>query len=236
MRLQIQGSPLTINDPTLGTATLWYRIDNVNITAECTIEVANDETMTVLHWYVIAMVGASVDAIAFTRGVGVTVIVDRCMMPDGREGPIGLRDDELMNSCSVNYDDLLLCGAREGATFKLIQDLVWTIFRPLDAPINCARAVEGFRKLMYPIPEEEEKEKGRDAREWEFMQENLNLSLGYLKFVTDISKGPRHGKVGSVRLGDIGNARKHAWTVANRFIEFRKRGNLKLPESEFPLK
>ena len=87
---------------------------------------------------------------------------------------------------------------------------------------------------MYPIPPEQEKEKGREIREWAFMQENLNLSEGYLKFITNLSRGPRHGVVGPVRVDDIQQVRIHAWTVASRFIEFRKRGNVKLPVLEFP--
>ena len=232
--LRLKGKPATFPDPTLGTASMKFSIEGSIINAECEIETVNDETMTVLHWFVIARIGSAVDAIAFSRGIGVTVIMDHCEMPDGRKGPIGLRDDDLMNICSsITEGDIFEIGSQQGAVFKLIQDLVWSVFRPLDAPINCARAVEGFRTLMYPIPPDQEPERGRDQREWLFMQEHLNLSVDYLKFITDLSKGPRHGKVGTVRIGDIGETRLRGWTVAIRFIEFRKRGSVKLLDPEF---
>jgi hypothetical protein len=68
------------------------------------------------------------------------------------------------------------------------------------------------------------------------MQDNLNLSPGYLKFITDLSKDRRHGAVIGVRISDIEETRIRAWNVATRFIEFRKHGNTKLPDYEFPLK
>jgi hypothetical protein len=235
LNIELKHGPVTVQDPTMGSASIGFSITGSDIAAECDILTVNDNTMTVLHWHVIAMCGVTVDAIAFSLGIGATVIIDKCELPDGRKGPIGLKDDALKAACSVSYQDVFTIGSKEGAIFKLLQDLVVTASRPLDAPVNCARVVEGFRKLMYPIPADQEPDKGRDSREWTFMQENLNFQTSYLRFVTDLSKGPRHGHVGPMIVSDIGKTRLHAWNVTNRFLEFRKRGNMPLPKSDFTL-
>jgi hypothetical protein len=236
MTFRITHGPVTLTNSIVGPMSISYRIDGTDIAVTCEIESANDENITVLSWHVRAMVCGVVDAIAFQRGIGATAVIDHCEKPDGTSGPLGMRDEHLENACTVSYRDLIAVADKEGAVFKLINDLIEALIRPWDAPVNCARAVEGLRKLMYPIPADQEKERDRDKREWTFMRDNLNLTPDFLRFVTDLSALPRHGFVGPVLGRDIGNTRIHAWTVASRFIEFRKRGNLKLPESDFPLR
>jgi hypothetical protein len=179
----------------------------------------------ILHLHVLTMISGIVDAIAFSKGVGVTVVVDHCEKPDGTSGPIGLRDDDLKNACSIGYNDLLALADTEPQILGHIHALVLSVLRPTDA-VNCARALEGFRRLL---------SQGPDKQQWAFMQENLNLSQSYLKFVSDLSRQPRHGSLGAQSFGNIGKTRIHAWNAANRFLEFRKRGNIKLAEVDFPL-
>jgi hypothetical protein len=211
--------------PLLGEVLVKCSIRGAVITVECEMEDTSDERITLLHWHALHLVSSIVDRIAFSKGVGVAAVLDHCEKADGSTGPIGLRDDNLTKACPMEHSEIGAIAAKEPAIFQHIHDLVTAILRPWEAQITCARAVEGFKKLM---------SQGIENQQWKFMRENLNFDKAYLTFVTDLSREARHGHVGSQTLGDITENRMHAWTVAYRFLQFRKRGSVKLPEQEFP--
>jgi len=67
------------------------------------------------------------------------------------------------------------------------------------------------------------------------MRDNLNVSQQFLEFITDHSIGPRHGDVLDIPFSIINELIRRSWIVMNRFLEFKKRGDQKLPSSDFPL-
>jgi hypothetical protein len=67
------------------------------------------------------------------------------------------------------------------------------------------------------------------------MRDSLNIDQPYLEFITEHSKGPRHGDVKGSTFSATRETIKRSWIVMNRFLEFRKRGNRPLSLSEFPL-
>lgn len=67
------------------------------------------------------------------------------------------------------------------------------------------------------------------------MREALNLHEDYLSFITDQSKGPRHGDIKGGGFLEIRDTIQRSWTVMNRFLEFKKRGDNRLPLADFPL-
>lgn len=67
------------------------------------------------------------------------------------------------------------------------------------------------------------------------MRSKLNLSLDYLKLMTDTSTAPRHGDSAHISGTITVEIAERTWTVFNRFLEYKKLGDQKLPEAEFPV-
>jgi len=68
------------------------------------------------------------------------------------------------------------------------------------------------------------------------MRQYLNIDHAYLKFITDVSTAPRHGKrVGATSQKDFDETITRSWVVMNRFLEYKKRGDKQLPLAAFPL-
>jgi len=111
---------------------------------------------------------------------------------------------------------------------RALNDLIVAITIPHISSINCARAVDAIKHLISPTA-------STDKQAWEQMQSTLHLDKKYLTLVTDISKDARHGKGTHVSGSMTTEATQRAWTVMNRYFEFRKRGNKPLPISDFPL-
>jgi len=111
--------------------------------------------------------------------------------------------------------------------FKILNDLVSTLARPLEWTVNCARAIEGIGHLISPSKPKPE--------QWEALRTNLNLSKDYLTLITNESKAPRHGQLLPVKNITLSEIRKRSWTVMDRFLTFRKIGNVPLPISDFPV-
>lgn len=105
--------------------------------------------------------------------------------------------------------------------------LTYSLDFPDMAIVNCARAIEHIRNMI--APDEDRK------IAWQIMRETLNIGQNYLEPLSKASAGPRHGDFRTDLL-KAGDARRRAWRVMNRYLEFRKRGGPDaLPLSEFPL-
>jgi hypothetical protein len=110
-----------------------------------------------------------------------------------------------------------------------INDLIVAITLPRTAEIGCARAVEGIRTLM--TPPDMERVDG-----WPIMREKLNLSESYLRFITDVSKKPRHGSRVFIEPSILSTLIARAWKIMERYLAFEQRGNgLPLPVEDFPM-
>ena len=66
------------------------------------------------------------------------------------------------------------------------------------------------------------------------MRSNLNVDEKYLKFVTGLSHGPRHGnRAKRLPERDLAETLNRAWTIMDRYLAFRRRGGQPLPLTEF---
>jgi hypothetical protein len=73
------------------------------------------------------------------------------------------------------------------------------------------------------------------AKGWELLRDTLHVSESYAKSITEASAKPRHGERGKVEGANELAVLLRAWTVVDRFIEFKKRGGKEaLPLSSYP--
>jgi hypothetical protein len=184
---------------------------------------------------------AAVNSFCFATGLGLSVVLEKVIKPDGIEHDILVQRPELAamftafealapnrEQESKNFSTMYGIVLGNSQIFMALDDLIVSISLPHYAPINCARAIETLRQVM--TPEAEDRKQG-----WETMRQNLNISLEYLSFITNVSTGPRHGvRVGTTQI-DFQETIKRAWTVMNRFLEYKKRGDQPLPLTDFPL-
>jgi len=183
---------------------------------------------------------AVIDSYGFGKGYGLTVYLDKVINPDGTESHIfpkmehlagyftAFDIDSMGNTGPDSFDAMLRTVISEPALFMALNDLLVSITIPHHGPVSCGRAVEGLRVLMVPP--------GVDRRQgWSLMRENLNVSQKYLSFITDNAQPGRHGDRTHIRGPTVQEIIDRSWVLMNRFLEFRKRGNQRLPVAEFPL-
>ena len=117
----------------------------------------------------------------------------------------------------------------EGSLYMALNDLILANTLPHHGPQNCGRVLDALCRLVTPADN-----KGDRKKMWPVFREMLRLERQYVDFVMQASEGPRHGDRTFVpgNLSMIVTVR--TWRIMNRFLEFRKRGNQPLPESEFP--
>jgi hypothetical protein len=204
-----------------------YEISGSSVMAKCEVKDLEPVTLQVLHIWAVNLIRGTIDVIGFSKGMGIGLILDRCKLPGSQPQGVGFKDDGLASLCTISMEELIRLTNNERGILKQLHDLVDSLLNPLDAPVNLARAIEGFAKLLSAEPDK--------AKRWKEVQSKLNLSKDYLAFITGASAEKRHGSTEPHNLKQIVEARKRAWTIAGRFLEFRKRGNASLPLLEFPL-
>jgi hypothetical protein len=206
------------------------------IDVSCEVNRWKDEDHTHVWMRALDLARAAVNVAAFASGLGLSVLLDTLILPDGSASTIRPIDPRLESLCTayrINdpaansaFEQVWTMVASNPSLFMIFDDLIRAISLPHEAPINCGRALDGIRSIMAP---------GRKTAGWEVVRDNLKCSEDHLKFVTEHSKGPRHGDRTFIP-GDITvEIVARAWKVTNRFLEFKKRGDQPLPESEFPI-
>jgi hypothetical protein len=126
------------------------------------------------------------------------------------------------------FDQMFRLVAQEPTLIQLLGELIHAITVPHETCQSCALTVDGLKNLIagQDVP---------DKVAWQQMRDALRVDEAYLKYITDSSKDVRHGK--GVRIeGDVTTeVAQRAWSVMNRFLEYRKRGSAPLPAVEFPI-
>jgi len=175
--------------------------------------------------------------IGFALGVGVRPILDEFIDPDGTHMPILPLEKRLQKHCTVytvenkttdTFDAVYRKVATTPALFLALTDLVTGLYQPAEGPIVCARAIETLRNHFSPS--------GLEPRErWPYLHNALKVTSDYLRPITDISVGPRHGARTSALEGDLAVVSERSWIIMNRALELVMRGVTDLPVAEYPV-
>ncbi len=175
-----------------------------------------------------------INCYGFAKGLQLQAVLETVVKPDGIKYNIQAHRPNLEPLVTalhcgsdrvVDIHPILPIVLTDPTIFVAVKDLINAI-SPTEASVNCARAIEAIRQAMCPA----DRKQG-----WKLMRDNLNLSQPFLEFITEHSTGPRHGKVLDIPFSAIIETTTRSWKVMNRFLEFKKRGDAKLPISEFPL-
>lgn len=221
------------------TADFTLSVTDSKIEVGCEVTRFNrDEHLSMLAMHAYDMAMAAVDSLCFFYGFGLRAFIEIFVDENGKQTALTPRaGDEVVGLCTAfnlepsytgpdNFEAMMRLVLSERPLLLALNDLIAPVSQFNLATINCARTIEGLRSAMATPGWT------RD-QEWEFMRDQLNLTEQYVRFVIGLSVEPRHGKRTAPEAGQQSEITKRAWVVMNRFLEYRKRGNQKLPFAEF---
>ena len=129
---------------------------------------------------------AAVDLAGFSTGTGMHVIIDRYCELGGPDKPILAHDPKLAKLCKSfspnrpqDFTAMYHIATTTPGVRHALNDLISGLISPHQAPIACARAIEGLRGLIAP-------EGTPPDKAWPYMHEALRVTMNYLRPITDI--------------------------------------------------
>ncbi len=213
-------------------------IANSKIVIDCEVGDYDKTDLSDIYWRVLAMARGSVDLIAFSTGLGLTPYLHTMSGPDGKPQPLKIHLKYLEGLCTAfslgwgisnvnnDFDQVYRMVLSDPKLFLVLNDLATAITHDQQSVTNCARAMDGISKLIAPNE--------RTDVAWAIMRNNLNLREDYLKFISNTSKGPRHADRTYIYPNVVAEVFKRSWSVFNRYLEYRKRGDQPLSKTDFP--
>jgi hypothetical protein len=206
------------------------KIENSDVHVECEVNRCDtSEDLAAIWMRALDLVRGAVDLVCFATGTGATVTLDTFINAEGARSTLLSKNERLSGICTAfrlgeKCGDLykfLNIVLTEPGLFMALNDLVTANTLPHYSPVTCARTIEGLRHLIAP---------GLQPKDgWSSLRQNLNIDENYLKFITDHSKGPRHGDPQHIPGAITTDIITRTWVIMNRFLEYRKRGNDALP-------
>lgn len=214
-------------------------IEGSRIQVECKMENYKAIGYENLTETVVDFAKTAISLISFATGITLVADIEMIIEPDAFPTYIVMGSTILSEYCK-SYDideqtdesrktfrDVLGIVLSDYALSSNMRDLASMMNMPSQAPIVCGRVLEGVRKMINPTENR--------AVGWTDFQTALNCSPAYATYLSDKSKKPRHGDRTYVTNDEIGDVTEKIWTIMNRFLEYRKRGNQALPLTDFPL-
>lgn len=210
------------------------------IEIDCILDKYEEIHLSEVYRRVLDLARATVDLVCFSSGYGLTVIIDRYTNAAGITTPIAPHDPRLAELCKVftlepattieknDFHKVLTLVLTDWKVFRILRQLIEANTVPHESSVICARVAEGIRHYL-AAPGSNTKQS------WANMRAQLNLSIDYLKLLTDVSTAPRHGDQTHIPGATTVEITRRAWTIMNRFLEYKKRGDQRLPEAEFPI-
>jgi hypothetical protein len=214
-------------------------IGNSVVRVECDIETYEPEHLVEITKRAADLSRTLVNLIAFSSGHGLSVVLETFIGPDGMPTDLLITNPTLAPLCTVfslsqeNQSDFSVVTNlvfNEVSLFLALNDLIEAATEWHVAPTNCGRVIDRICRMISPNAKG-----GPTASSWQAMRDALKLSKDYLEWISVQSTGPRHGDAAFVPGTTTTEIVARTWTVMNRFLEYRKRGNSPLKASEFPL-
>lgn len=215
-------------------------IQNNTITVDCETNRFDPSLVTFLYMRAFDLARATVDLAAFSSGYGFIVIIETITTPDGQTTTIAAYDPSLAALCKAyqigvvpatttdnDFQKVLLLVSTDWRIFRTLRHLIEAITFPHEAGRNCANAIEALRHIIAPNQP--------SGQAWRNFRNALNISEDYLKMITDVSTGPRHGDPTHIPGPTITEITRRSWRVMNRFFEYKNRNSGPLPLTDFPL-
>lgn len=203
------------------------------IDIECGINDYRPEHFVVVYMRAVDLCRAQVDLVAFKKGLGLTVVLETFIDPNGVANPILLQDESLATLCTAftldeGFDQVCAQVLVSVPLFMALRDLIAAITLPHVSPVDCARAMDRLKHLIASPGT-------GDKQAWQQLRETLQIDEAYLKYITNHSANPRHGQPGHTPGAVTREVTRRSWVVMNRYFEYLKRSSEPLSATDFPL-
>jgi hypothetical protein len=218
-------------------ASFVVHIKNSTVDVECELDPFRLEQYPLLYIRAFDKARTAVDLVAFATGFSLTTVLDSFVHANGTQEPIAFSNPPLSQLCKAfrvngpptdkSFDEVYRIVASEHELFMALRDLIDANTLPHIGVINCGRVLDGIKRMISPGVTDQ-------SRAWAAMQTALNISRSYQQWVTELSSNPRHADRSYITGPDSQQALGRAWTIMNRFLEYRKRGNSPLAPPDFP--
>ncbi len=225
LKINGHGENIPQSDANLPSFVFSYRIEKAEVRIICEISAIDELAVNYTHLVVYSYVASVINCLGFAAAEGFRLILESCILPGKDAAPLQSGSPTLKALCSFTSQEILDMMTADRRIAKSLSDLTETRNNPMDSYVNIQRAIEGICRL---ISDDDDR-----SKRWEALRENLNISRPYLQFVSKLSTEWRHGGTAPISMFDVAEVQARGWTVMNRFLEFRKRGNVKLEEPEF---
>jgi len=200
------------------------------VSVRCQVETFSNDVFAGAYIRALDATKAMVDVFGFMEGVAYSVVLDKCIEPDGSVRQLVVAHHELADLCKAfgenDVDEVIDLVLAEPPLFQALSDLMASIAQSHYSPISCGRAVESIARMIAGPNK-------TGSAVWPPMREALRIDQAYLKFITHHSKGPRHGDRIALS-GDVTTELvARTWIVMDRFLAYRRAGSLPLPLEKF---
>jgi len=227
LQINAHGGPIPWKDTNLPPFMFNYRITKAEVSITCDVENVDEFIINYLHLVVYFYISSVINCLAFAAAQGFILILESFTIPGEEAAPLQSHSPTLKALCTFTSQEILNTAMKDRRILLPLGDLTDTLRDPMGSYITVQRAIEGLCRI---ISDEEDRPK-----RWEALRNNLNIGRPYLQFITDLSTQPRHGATQPIEMAIVAQVQMRGWTVMNRFLEFRKRGDITLPLSEFHL-
>jgi hypothetical protein len=214
-------------------AIFYPAIRQSRITIDCFFDHIFDNYESVLYMWAVNSLRPHIDLVCFRDGIGVIPLIERMIKLDGNLSLINHFHSVVASISTVVNDHQkfreVLQLAVGNKTFLLaLNDLTQAISVPDLLVVNCTRSVEGIRQLIA----------GPGVRgdvAWPKMNDLLNLSESYTKYITRPSRSHRHAERDDISEEIQNEILRRSWTIMDRFINYVIVNKTKLDLGQFPL-
>jgi hypothetical protein len=230
LKEQVGGSPAPL------TIDARLTITKAAINIICESNASGEDCYTRAYFFAYDLAHSVTGLYGFRNGLALSVLLETVTKPDGvlynlhhyhpnLEGLVSVLTTQ--QDGGINIGDVLPIILSDPTIQVALTDLLETLEATREAPFRCGRAVDAIRHSMVM---------GKERKEgWARMRDCLNVSEEYLSFITEESKGPRHGDVKTNAWDASREILSRSWSIMNRFLEFKIRGSQPLPRDLFPL-
>ena len=197
-------------------------IRDSNIDVECRLERWEASLFTEAYKRAFDLSRASIGLVGFAMGQGLSVYLETFVCPDGNPSDLLFKDDSLPAMCTAfgldhDFDIVHTIVLQEPGLYMILNELMEAITLPHVSVVNCARVVERIKHLLAPNAQ-------TDNQAWATMRTALSIDEPYLRYVTDHSKNARHGKGDFIPGSTTSEVTRRAWSIVNRYLEYKKGG------------
>jgi hypothetical protein len=209
---------------------LQIRQNKIDVT--CRVRRFRPEYLVHIHKRAYDLCRAAVNLEAFSLGCAWVIVLDRFVNERGVKTPFKVLDPSLPQLCTAysntdGFGDLYSKVIERPTLIKHLSELIRAISVPHDSTLSCARALAGLKELFEHADADED-------RALERMRQALRIDAPYLNYVTGVIRAAHNGHDSYVVGEASTESTRRAWTIMNRYFEYLKRGEVPLPEGEFP--